>query len=446
MRLTRIALANFRNYTHIDLQLPGGPILLHGGNAQGKTTLLEAIFYLATTKSPHTSNDRQLLNWYANGSTGALVVGRLAAEVVPAHDRRPRQLEMRLIRGQGGQAGDASFRREVLVNGVKVRLMDLLGNLNVVLFLPQDVALVSAPPAERRRYLDITLCQVDRRYCKALSSYNKVLSQRNALLRTLQEERRGANGAEQLRPWDNQLTRAGAFILLRRARMIAELEREAGQIHFNDLTGGTESLRLIYQPRLLPDNNHAVPASLPRKDSRPIPPAPPNAVDTGNGESSLLQAADGKGPAGWLVESSEAVIAEALIDALQSSRHLEVQRGITLVGPHRDDLRFLVNGRDLGDFGSRGQQRTAMLALKLAEASWMESKTGERPVLLLDEVLAELDHARRAHLLDRVSTAEQAILTATDPSMFTDSFLARSTQMEVVDGRIAVDAPKGELE
>jgi DNA replication and repair protein RecF len=443
MRLTRIALSNFRNYTRVDLPLPAGPILLHGGNAQGKTTLLEAIYYLATTKSPHTNNDRQLLNWYANGSENLVAVGRLTAEVAPAHEARPRQLEMRLIREQSHRWGDASFRREVLVNGVKVRLMDLLGHLNVVLFLPEDVALVSAPPAERRRYLDITLCQVDRRYCQALSQYNKVLSQRNALLRTLQEERRGPAAAEQLQPWDQQLARLGALILLRRARMISELERQAGQIHFRDLTGEAESLRLIYQPRLQLNNNAAANG---RPAAPPSSPAPDDGRGKGSNQLSLFKPGAVDDPAGWLLKRSEGELATVLHDALRANHPLEVQRGSTLVGPHRDDVRFQVNGRDLADYGSRGQQRTAVLALKLAEAIWMEARTGERPVLLLDEVLAELDRTRRALLLDHIGAAEQAILTATDPTMFTASFLAQATQMEVADGRITWDSPSEESE
>jgi DNA replication and repair protein RecF len=131
---------------------------------------------------------------------------------------------------------------------------------------------------------------------------------------------------------------------------------------------------------------------------------------------------------------------------LRASRQLELQRGVTLVGPHRDDLRFLVNGRDLADYGSRGQQRTTILALKLAEVAWMETKTGERPVLLLDEVLAELDQVRRAFLLRRIGDSEQAILTAADPSMFTEEFMAQATRMEVANGQIITHPSESDLE
>ena len=404
MRLLHLALTNFRNYKQLDLDLPAGPVLLHGANAQGKTTLLEAIYYLATSKSPHASNDRQLLHWYAKGPDNPLAVGRLTAVVQSGRESRPQRLEIRLIRELG--VDGASFRREVLVNGAKVRLMDLLGHLNVVLFLPQDVALVSASPSERRRYMDITLCQVDRRYCRALSQFNKVLSQRNALLKALQE-RRGR--VEELEPWDKKLAELGAAVMVRRAQLTADLERRAGQIHFEELTAQSESLRLDYQPRLIPNGTE-------------LTGVVPEEVQ--------------EDPAVWLREEPVPAIVETLRKVLQASFPLERQRGLTLSGPHRDDLRFLVNGRDLGDYGSRGQQRTAILALKLAEVAWMESQTGDRPVLLMDEVLAELDQTRRSYLLQSVGSAEQSFLTATDLNMFTADFLAAATHMEVAGGQI----------
>jgi DNA replication and repair protein RecF len=413
MRLTQIALSNFRNYSQLDLELPAGPILLHGANAEGKTTLLEAIYYLATSKSPHGTGDRQLLNWYANGPENPVAVGRLTAVVQPAGDVRPRKLEIRLIRELGGPNG-STFRREVLVNGVKVRLMDLLGNLNVVLFLPEDVGLVTASPSERRRYLDITLCQVNRRYCRALAQYNRVLSQRNALLKSLQE-RRGRT--LELAPWNQKLTELGAIVMQQRALLVTDLDRRAGEIHFKHLTGEQESLRLVYEPQVEPSAG-----------------APDESAASVYGEEA---AAD---PAGWLEGQSAEAIAAALSQMLEANVGQELQRGVTLIGPHRDDVRFLVNGRDVANYGSRGQQRTAVLALKLAEVEWMEIQSKERPVLLLDEVLAELDHSRRAYLLERIGGADQSLLTATDPNMFTGEFLTQATQMEVAGGRVQVQA------
>lgn len=409
MHLTHLTLSNFRSYVHMDLQLPAGSILLHGANAQGKTTLLEAVYYLATSRSPHASQDRQLINWYAAQNGIPLTVGRLTAEIQSTGETRPRKLEVRLIHENNGQKNGPVFRREALVNGVKVRLMDLLGNLNVVLFLPDDVDLVTASPNQRRRYLDITLCQVDRHYCQTLSQYNKVLSQRNALLRSLSENRRRVDWAE-FAHWDQKLTELGARIMLRRSTLIADLERRAGEIHFDSLTGGAESLRLVYHPRLQ--------------------------ARSGDNHRTVLPAQIQDDPAGWLLASSPPEVTDVLRDLLRANRQIELRRSSTLVGPHLDDVDFLVNGRSLADYGSRGQQRTAVLALKLAEVSWMEAQTGEQPVLLLDEVLAELDQSRRAFLLDAIGSAEQAILTATDPSMFTDQFLAQATRLEVSGGNV----------
>ncbi|HQF69891.1 MAG TPA: AAA family ATPase [Promineifilum sp.] len=181
MQVRRLSLTNFRNYARLELDLPAGVVLLHGDNAQGKTNLLEAIYFLATTRSPHASIDQQLLNWDALQGDDPVVAGRIVADVLRPDG--PRHLEMRLIieeRGAWTSNGQGTFRREALINRRKVRLMDLLGQLRVVLFLPEDVELATGPPANRRRYLNITLCQVDAEYCRELSNYNKVLEQRNA--------------------------------------------------------------------------------------------------------------------------------------------------------------------------------------------------------------------------------------------------------------------------
>ena len=176
MRVTRLSLTNFRNYGRLELNLPTGATLLHGDNAQGKTNLLEALYYLATSRSPHASQDIQLINWQARERDDLIVVGRLVAHV--AQKERKYEIEIRLIHERKPHARNGgSFRREVLINRRKVRLMDLLGHLQVVLFLPEDVALISGPPSKRRRFLNITLCQVDRHYCRNLSQYNKVLEQ-----------------------------------------------------------------------------------------------------------------------------------------------------------------------------------------------------------------------------------------------------------------------------
>lgn len=410
MHITHLSLTNFRNYGRLELDLPSGPTLLYGNNAQGKTNLLEAIYYLATTRSPHADNDAQLLNWNAAQSEDPVVVGRLVATVVSA--QQTRQVEMRLIQEQKPTAvrlRNVSFRREALLDRRKVRLMDLLGAVRVVLFLPEDVQLLTGSPANRRRYLDITLCQIDPVYCRTLSNYNKVLEQRNAVLRQLAE---GQPGRDILPIYTEKLVDLGTTIFLRRAKFLTNLSRETQRIHYESLTEGRESIRLLYLPRLS------------TKKSRLAPPSEqgPEAV------SEWLETHQGQ---------SE-IVSERFAKLLHETLATDIARGATTVGPHRDDWSFQLNGRSLGSFGSRGQQRTAILALKMGEINWMTVVTGERPILLLDEVVAELDELRRAALLSYVSQATQTILTATDPGMFTDEFLQTATRMTVENGRINV--------
>ena len=414
MQVRRLSLTNFRNYSRLELDLPAGVILLHGDNAQGKTNLLEAIYFLATTRSPHASQDQQLINWDALLADEPVVVGRLVADVLRPDD--PAHLEMRLIvedRGAWAGNGASGFRREALINRRKVRLMDLLGQLRVVLFLPEDVELATGAPANRRRYLNVTLCQVDADYCRDLSAYNKVLEQRNALLRRMAEGQT-RTAADVLQILTDKLIEPGSRVWQRRARFITEMGRQSQEIYFQELIGGKESLRLGYLPGW-----HA------------------NARKTAEG---LLSDGD------WLQSSGDvALIGERFAAELAAARAADLARGASTVGPHRDDWAILVNGKNLGQFGSRGQVRTAILALKLAEINWMKATTADVPILLLDEVIAELDLHRRAALLAYVADQvrgkgmAQALLTATDPGMFPEEFLAQATSLTVSGGRVAVD-------
>jgi DNA replication and repair protein RecF len=413
MHVTHLSLTNFRNYGRLELPLPTGPILLHGNNAQGKTNLLEALYYLATTRSPHTAQDDELINWTASQSGEPVIVGRLVVQVTSAEGER--HIEMRLIKEQqGGYNGQSSFRREALVNRRKVRLMDLLGNLRVVMFLPEDMGLITGSPAARRRYVDITLCQIDPVYCQTLSQYNKVLEQRNALLRRLAE---GASSRDLLPIFSEKLVNLGSQIFARRARFFTELARESQRIHYEALTAGRESIRLSYLPRLRGD------------------------LSNRQGDTEALV-----GLYQWLQEQQGNVdqIAADYTAALEMARPAELARTSTSVGPHRDDWLIQVNGRDLSSFGSRGQQRSALLALKLAEIQWMADRAGETPILLLDEVVAELDDRRRELLLHYVQQASQSLLTATDPGMFTADFLEQATMLQVENGRIVKNVTTGE--
>jgi DNA replication and repair protein RecF len=288
------------------------------------------------------------------------------------------------------------------VNGARKRVGDLAGLVNVVLFLPQDMAIVEGSPSDRRRYIDIALAQVDPAYAAALTEYGKVLSQRNALLKLLQD---GNGSNEQLEFWDNRLCEHGAPLRAARAAALAEIETLAEPIH-RALTHGSDGLRVAYHPAFDPaagpDGQMGLPLDVPMHRAG----------------------------------ISTAEIQNGLREKLRAARAEEIARGMTLTGPHRDEIRFVANGIDVGTYGSRGQARTAVLALKLAEMEWMRARTGEWPVLLLDEVLAELDVNRRRDLLQRVTGAEQCVMTTTDLNLFPAEFRARTAVWQLHNGQI----------
>jgi DNA replication and repair protein RecF len=386
MYITHLSLTNFRNYVRLELSFPERVILLHGANAQGKTNLLEAIYYLSTSRSPQTSSDRELINWIANEDE-LLPYTRVATDV--ARGGRQHQIEIVLQKepvGGDPEGERTRLRKQIRVDKAKKRALDLVGQINVVLFMPQDMSLIDGPPSGRRRYLDVALCQVDPIYCRALSRYNRVLSERNALLRQWQERR---IDPDELSYWNRQLVNHGVIVMLARRDAVTELNQRASELHYQ-LSGGLERLRLIYESTV-----------------------PINADD-----------------------DTEALEATYRAELARQHRD-EIRRGMTLVGPHRDELSFLANGRiDLGTYGSRGQQRTAVVALKLAEVSWMRRRTGEWPVLLLDEVLAELDASRREFLLSQVDGVDQTLITTTDPAFFDPAVLTTTSLLKVEGGRV----------
>lgn len=402
MFLTHLSLEEFRNFARLDRDIPPGAVLMVGANAQGKTSLLEAIFYLVAADSPHAAQTRQVINFLALREPTP--VARLIGDVRRA-DRTDR-IEIRLVL-ESLPGEEPRLRRDVLLNGVRRRIGDLAGVFNAVLFLPEDLRVVEGPPAERRRYLDVALSQADPRYAAALNEYARILTQRNALLKRLAE---APGGIDQLEFWDQQAAEIGAGVFRSRALAVRELEALAAPLH-SDMTRGAESLRLEYLP--------ALPASPAAEGQLGLP---------------LTEATEW---ASW----SPAAWRDRLQTSLERLRAEDIERGSTLVGPHRDELRFLSNGIDLRPYGSRGQNRTAMLSLKLAEVDWLLRRTGEWPVLLLDEVLAELDAERRQDLLARVSRSQQAVLTSTDEGLFDEAFRRQATIWRVHAGRLI--EPKG---
>ncbi len=369
-----------------------------GGNAQGKTSLLEAIYYFATFSSFHASTDRQLINLVAQ--TEPLAVARLIGEYERAD--RSHRIEVRLIQETNGANMPQRFRKEVLLDGVKKKINQVYGHFNAVLFLPQMTRILENSPAERRRYLDELICQTSSAYAEKLGSFSQTLTQRNALLKSLAES---GGDSSQLDVWDDMLAKQGAGIIFTRIKTILELEALARRIHHR-LTDQQEVLRVDYQPAFDPlnvtRNQMALPVSA--------------AVDR-----SKLKLAE---------------IESLYREGLRKARAEEIQRGMTALGPHRDEIRFLSNRMDLGDFGSRGQIRTTLMALKIAEIGWIQAKNGEMPVLLLDEMMAELDVQRRKDLLAVVQDCDQAFITATDLDMFEAVFTARNPIWQVKNGVI----------
>ena len=401
MQLKHLSLTNYRNFARLDMDLPQGPLLLVGANGQGKTSLLEAIYYLATFTSFHAVHDRELVNFLA--ARESLAVGRIVA--LFEKDNEQHRLEIRLIKETNGINGSSRLRKEILLGGMKMKMADAVGQFMAVLFLPQMVEVIEGAPEERRRFLNLAMSQVIHGINRILADYAQTLSQRNALLKQIQEF---GGDQDQLDYWDELLVSKGSQLIYGRIHTVKELERVAARNH-RELTRGKSILRLSYQPAYDPLPEVPGQISLPIEDP----------VDR----------------SGLSVED----IMQGFALRLKEQRSADIARGVTTVGPHRDDLRFLENGIDLGVYGSRGQVRTAMLSLKMAEMAWMKEVTNYSPVLLLDEALAELDPSRREDLLDRLTNNSQTLLTTTDLDLFTPDFVEKATLWRVSDGRVNLE-------
>ena len=382
MHLARLNLVNFRAFRRLEIDLPAGPNLLVGANAQGKTTILEAVYLLAIAKSFRAENEREVVNWEAASTLEQAAVDGLVQKV---------EGRTRIIvgyqphhRARGGTSDGApihSVRKEVRVDGVRRTAAELVGLMNVVLFSAEDIRLVQGSPSVRRRYLDILISQSSPAYLRALQRYQKVLHQRNQLLKLIRDRR--ARGSE-MAFWDEQLVETGSLIVQQRAQTMAVLA-ETARVTLQELTGGAEDLRLEYLPS--------------------VAPAAAEACST------------------------------AFLKGLEGSREREIRLGSTALGPHRDDFQLLVNNVDMGVYSSRGQARTLALTLRLAEAQYLTAYKGE-PLLLLDDILSELDERRRAQVLERVLVYVQSVITATDLEPFSHEYLSRASVFQLQDGKL----------
>jgi DNA replication and repair protein RecF len=372
MRLESLSLQDFRNYASISLNFNPGLNIFVGDNAQGKTNLLEAIYVLALSKSYRAQRDPELIR---QGADQALVSGQI---------RRLASMELGFLLSH-------TERKRLLVNQKAATASRFVGNLNIVLFSPDSLQLVKGTPSDRRRFLDIQICQIDPVYRKTLLEYPRVVRQRNSLLKSAQESRAHLS---QLVVWDRQLISLGTEVMLRRQAVVDKLQRYTRDIH-RQISQELENLHLIYQPFF---------------------------ADPEKGDLEL-----------W--DSPEELKSMFMLQ-LQQLRREELRRGYTLAGPQRDDLLFLINGMDLRKYGSQGQQRSAVLACILAELELMQGETGEYPVVLLDDVMSELDQKRRIQLLSLLNDKAQTIVTTTNLGSFTAEIVQRAAVFNIRQGRI----------
>lgn len=405
MYLTRLQLEQFRNYEHLDLVLPQRGALLYGANASGKTSFLEALYLLATTRSPRAGVERELIRWGSGQDYGMPPYARLVATV--ERNDGPAEVEIALaIEPQTNNGYDATptrqTRKRIKVNGVGRHARDAVGVLKTVLFSPADLELIIGSPSTRRRYLDITIAQVDNHYIRQLNIYNRIVEQRNSLLKGFAQEGRNPDDRaveQELSYWNEELVRLGAYVVARRDGIIRSLSQLA-QARFARLTASSQTLDILYRSGV---------------------------------ESSALR----ERGAEYDLAGRERVVARDFQGQLASQRRHEYRRGVSLVGPHRDDLGFALGEVDLGTYGSRGQQRLAVLALKLAEIDLIRAESGETPILLLDDASSELDPEHRRFVTETVERDQiQTFLTATDLGNYPAGLLPNLERIIVTGGQL----------
>lgn len=357
MIIKSLKLSNFRNYNSLDIGFSPNTNIIYGDNAQGKTNILEAIFISGTTKSHKGSKDKEIIK---------LQKEEAHIRVHLEKNQMQHRIDMHLKK---------NMTKGIAIDGIPIRKSsELIGLLNVVFFSPEDLGIIKNGPGERRRFLDMELCQLDKVYLHNLSKYNKIINQRNHLLKQI-----GFNKEllDTLSIWDCQLLEYGNRIIKRRNEFLLELNEIVFDIH-KKLTGNQEELILQYEPN----------------------------VTEKKFEKKLVQ-----------------------------TRERDLSLRMTNVGPHRDDINFLVGEMDIRKYGSQGQQRTAALSLKLAEIKMVKNTIKDNPILLLDDVLSELDRNRQNYLLDNID-AIQTMITCTGLEEFVNNRIAVNQIYKVVEGSV----------
>lgn len=402
MRLTRLELEEFRCYRKLKLGVPSSGIRLHGLNASGKTSLLEAIHLLATLRSPRATQERELVNWSSAQEFGLPPYARVHGWISGGQEEH----HVEVVLGADERRAGA-IKKRIKLDGRARRAVDAIGTLKVVLFAPEDLNLVLGSPSVRRRYLDISISQIDPTYVRSLARYGRILEQRNGLLKDLGARYRSSDPAagEQLAYWDGELIAQGAYVATARLRYLHGLGNGAARA-FTKLTGLDRPLTLHYLGTI----------TLPEPQLERVIAA---------------SSAD-----------AQTLLARSFEMDLQRRQEDELRRGVTLTGPHRDDFTFRLGNIELSAYGSRGQQRLAVVATKLAELRQVLALAGERPLLLLDDVLSELDAEHRTRLLDALSTADcQVIITSTDRDLLDQPSLSGLPFFESTNCSLVAESP-----
>lgn len=357
MLVKSLQLKNFRNYKTLDMEFDSGTNILYGDNAQGKTNILEAVYLSGTTKSHKSSKDREMIRFEKDESHIRTVVEKHGIQY---------RIDMHLKKNK---------TKGIAINGIPIRkAAELFGIVNFVFFSPEDLNILKNGPAERRRFLNLELCQLSKMYLYNLANYNKALKQRNALLKEISYR---PDMKETLFIWDEQIVKFGREIMREREQFINQLNDIIFDIHKN-LSGEREELEIRYEPN---------------------------------------------------------VQVEELEMQLDINRENDIRTRMTSVGPHRDDITFLVKGVDLRKYGSQGQQRTCALSLKLAEIELVKNIIKDTPVLLLDDVLSELDSNRQNYLLNNIHDI-QTIISCTGLDEFIKNRFHINKVFRVIDGTV----------
>ena len=359
MYIESIELKNFRNYQDLQLDFDKGTNIFYGDNAQGKTNILESVYLCGTTKSHRGSKDKEIIRFGEEESHIRMMIRK---------DELSYKIDMHLRKNKA---------KGVAINGLPIKkARELFGIVNLVFFSPEDLGIIKNGPAERRRFMDMELSQLDKIYLSNLINYNKVVNQRNKLLKEL-SFKSSEEKLETLDIWDLQLVKYGTEVMKRRVGFVQELNEIIGGLH-EKLSGGTEKLTIEYQP---------------------------------------------------CVEET------AFLDTVTKMRERDLRMKSTCFGPHKDDLIFFINGSEVKKYGSQGQQRTAALSLKLAEIELVKKVVKDTPVLLLDDVLSELDSNRQQFLLNSIGQI-QTVITCTGLDEFVNSQFAVHKTFQIQNGTV----------